>query len=110
MENFALWALTVSAVLVALCSIVIQANADPELQRVAREAAVRRRTPVRRAGLVVTGLIFSNGVSWTLMAFGSGDWRWAALFWVPFAAGWLGRAVHAGQKSAGDDSREDTRP
>jgi len=98
MENFALWALVISAVVVALCGIVVQANADPELQRVVREAAARRRTPVRRAGIVMTVLAFSNGIFWTLLAFGAGDWRWAALFWVPFVAGWLGQAIHSGQR------------
>jgi hypothetical protein len=109
-ENFALWALTILSVLVALCGIVIQANADPELVRVGRVVAARRKTPARRAAIVLIVLGLCNAVFWTMVAIGSGEWRWAVIFWVPFAAGWLGRAAHAGQKPADGGSREDAQP
>jgi hypothetical protein len=95
MQEFALWGLTVSAILVALCSVIIQSHADPELQRVVKAAMSRRGAPVRRAGFVTLTLGFGNAILFTLLAIGMSDWRFAAIYWVPFVAGWLARMTNA---------------
>lgn len=99
MENFALWALLISITLISMCSLILQANMDPELRRVSKAAAARRGAPVRRAAIATATLTVINGVFWTLMAFGDKDWRWAAIFWIPFLAGFLSKFMNSGEKA-----------
>lgn len=91
MANFALWGLLITSVLGGFCSIVVMSHKSPEMDVALKESMLRRGAPIRRAAFIIIVLGLVNAAFWTLLAIGS-DWRYAAIWWIPFAAGWLGRA------------------
>lgn len=52
------------------------------------------------AGCVIVALAFATGALWTVYAVQVNDWRFAAVYWVPFAMGWLGRTLRPKQEGA----------
>lgn len=79
-----------------LCSLVIvilgMGGRDPELKAAIKKAMANRSSLVRRAGYILLALSVVNVGLWTWMAFAMGDWRWAAISWMPTIAGAIARS------------------
>lgn len=86
-----LWAILVLTTLASTISLAT-ASANRDLVREMRiEQRVRTST-----GLIVTLMLASLAVAvlWTLYAFQVGDWRFAAIQWMPIVLDWIGRAAN----------------
>ena len=87
-----LWALLATAFLSSLANVVVTiGGGDPQLKAAMKQATANRTAPVRRDGVTLMLVGLANLGLWTWMAFATHDWRWAALYWLPFTAGWIGR-------------------
>lgn len=89
-----LWLLLAVATLTSVVNVAI-ATAHGEVTAVARAMMSRpdRSASAARIGCMMLVLAWTMGGLWTWYAFSVGDWRWAALFWVPFVINWIGKAA-----------------
>jgi hypothetical protein len=89
-----LWALLVVALMSSMSALVLSTATASQDVKPLMDALRRQRPKLAvRAGVVMTLCAAVNVALWLWLAIEVGDWRFAAVSWVPFLGGLLGRLV-----------------
>lgn len=110
MTDFFLWTLVVSAAVMATCIVIISTQQTREFHTLIQAAASARLAPARRAALVLSLMAFLNLALWTGVSIGTGDVRFALIYWMTFVISSLGRWLTPRRSAVADREGADAGP
>lgn len=110
MTDFFLWALIVTAAIMATCNAIITTQQTPEFHALIRAAVSARLATARRAAMLLSLMAFVNLALWTGVSIATGDVRFALIYWMTFLVSSLGRWLMPRRPAVAERERAEAGP